>query len=90
MTSLACQSRWRLPTLLTIRVPPAVGPTTRVTTSVQRGPWDRVTVQIWPAQSAQASWPPPLGLNSETGLNALAERFSTTGLDENVVDSLAV
>lgn len=76
--------------VLTIRVPPAVGPTTRVTTSVQRGPWDRVTVQIWPAQPAQASWPPPLGLNSETGLNALAERFSTTGLDENVVDSLAV
>jgi hypothetical protein len=76
--------------VLTIRVPRDVGPTTRVTTNVRRGPWDQATVQIWPAQSAQASWPPPLGLNSETGLDALAERFSTGALDENAVDSLAV
>ncbi len=76
--------------VLTIRVPPEVGPTMRVTTDVRCGPWDQATIQIWPLQSEQASWPPPLGLNSEAGLNALAERFSTAILDENEIDSLIV
>lgn len=76
--------------VLTIRVPPEVRPSTRVTTNVRRGPWDKATVQIWPVQAALVSSPPPLGLNSETGLNAIAERFRTTILDENEVASLVV
>lgn len=76
--------------VLTIRVPPEVGPDTCVKTNVQRGPWDQATVQIFPTQSALASWPPPLGLDGEVGVNALAERFSTAMLDNNEVDSLIV
>jgi hypothetical protein len=76
--------------VLTIRVPPKVGTLTRVTTNVRRGPWDQATVQIWPAQSVQACWPPPLGLNSEEGLNAIAERFSTATLNENEIDTIIV
>lgn len=76
--------------VLTIRVPEDVGPKTIVTTGVRRGPWDRASLRIWPDQSVQLQWPPPVGLNGESGLDAFAERFSTTMLDENSVDSLAV
>lgn len=76
--------------VFTIRVPPNVGPTTRITTNVRRGPWDQVTVQVWPTRRRQASWPPAMGLNGESGLNSLAERFSTATLDENAIDSMAV
>jgi hypothetical protein len=75
--------------VLTIRMPQDVGPNTHVTTNVRRGPWDQATVQIWPVQSTQASWPPPSGLNGESGLDALAERFSTAALDEKAIDSLS-
>ncbi len=76
--------------VLTIRVPPSVGPSTTVTTNVRRGPWDRATVQIWPPKSTRSCWPPTIGLNSEDGLNAFAERFSTAKLDASAVDSLTV
>lgn len=76
--------------VLTIRIPLNIGPTTHVTTNVHRGPWDQITVQIWPIQTAHVNWPPPLGLNSEIGINALAERFSTASLDKNDVDLLAI
>jgi len=76
--------------VFTIRVPQEVSPTTRVTANVRRGPWDQATVRIWPAQSARTVWPPPMGLNGESGLNALAERFSTASLDDDSIDSLAV
>jgi hypothetical protein len=76
--------------VLTIRVPHQVGPATRVTTDVRPGPWDRVTVRIWPTQSAEASWPPPLGLNGQSGLDTLADRFSTSALDRDAMEILAV
>jgi hypothetical protein len=76
--------------VFTIRVPPEVGPSTCVKTNVRRGPWEQATIQIWPAKPAPVMWPPPLALNSEVGLDALAERFSTTILDENDVESLIV
>jgi hypothetical protein len=76
--------------VLTIRVPPDVGPTTQVTTNVRRGPWDQATVQIWPAKPIQTEWPPQLGLNSEWGIDALADRFSAALLDENELTVLAV
>ncbi len=76
--------------VLTIRVPEDIGPNTRVTTDVRRGPWDRTTVQIWPPRSTSVAWPPPIALNGESGLNALAERFSTTAQDSDAIDTLAV
>lgn len=69
--------------VFTIRVPSYVGPTTCVTANVRRGPWERATIKIWPNQPSPVAWPPALALNSEVGLNALAERFSTTMLNEN-------
>ena len=39
------------------------------------GPWSRLTVQVWPPSDG-ARWPPPMGLNGEPGLDALAERFA--------------
>lgn len=75
--------------VLTIRAPETIGPETLVTTDVRRGPWNELTVQIWPPREG-VSWPPPLGLNGELGLDALAERFSTTGRHRTEVDTLAV
>jgi hypothetical protein len=62
--------------VLTIRVPESVGPKTAVTTDVRRGPWDELTVQIWPPR-ATINWPPAMGVNGEDGLEMLAERFNT-------------
>ncbi len=76
--------------VLTIRLPEAVAPKTNVTTAVRHGPWDRATHQIWPNQRVQLRWPPPVGLNGGAGLDSFAERFSTTMLNEGLVDSLAI
>jgi hypothetical protein len=76
--------------VFTIRVPPEVGPSTCVTANVRCGPWEQATIQIWPAKTTPVMWPPQLALNSEAGLDALAERFSTTVLGENEVESLIV
>ncbi len=75
--------------VLTIRVPEDVGPETHVTTEVRQGPWSQLTVQVWPP-SAGARWPPPMGLNGEAGLDALAERFRTTDADRTEIETLAV
>ena len=76
--------------VLTIRVPEDVGPKTQVTTDVRRGPWDRATIQIWPSQSTLVTWPPSMGLNNESGLNTLSERFSTTTQDSGPIDILVI
>ena len=75
--------------VLTIRVPEVVGPDTQVTTEVRQGPWSQLTVQVWPPKVG-AHWPPPMGLNGEAGLNALAERFSTTNASRSEIEPLSV
>ena len=35
---------------------------------VADGPWDKLTIQIWPTEEKSVSWPPPLSLN--TGASA--------------------
>ena len=76
--------------VFTIRVPEDVGPATRVTTNVRPGRWDEATVRAWPTQSSPDLWPPAVGLNGETGLNSLAERFNTSMLDEKDLQELIV
>ena len=75
--------------VLTIRVPNDVGPSTRITMDIRKGRWPEATVQIWPTQS-RAVWPPPMGLNGESGLNLFAERFSTTSVGEDEIESLEI
>jgi hypothetical protein len=75
--------------VLTIRVPEHVGPGTEVTTEVRQGPWSQLTIQIWPPR-AGARWPPPMGLNGEAGLDALAERFRTVDSSRSEIQILAV
>jgi len=76
--------------VLTIKVPEQVGPNTKVTTDVRRGPWEQLTVRLWPTQETPINWPPPMGLNGESGLDALADRFSTSNQNRDEVDTLAV
>jgi hypothetical protein len=75
--------------VLTMRVPPEVGPDTLVTTEVRRGPWAEATLQIWPPREG-ATWPPSIGLNGEVGLNLLADRFSTTECGRDEIDTMTV
>lgn len=66
--------------VFTIRVPPNVTASTKVTTDVRRAPWEDVTVRVWPHRPPPLDWPPRKGLNGEKGLNLFAERFSVVGL----------
>jgi hypothetical protein len=67
--------------VLTIRLPGDVGQTTRITTNVRVGPWTQNSVQIWPIQSSEINWPPPICMDGENGLNAFSERFSTSSTE---------
>ncbi len=75
--------------VLTIRVPDDVGPETKITTHVRRGPWSELTIQVWPPRG-DIRWPPRLGLNGQTGLEALAERFSTSNQTVSEIETLPV
>jgi hypothetical protein len=74
--------------VLTMRVPEEVGSNTLVDTQVRRGPWSDATLQIWP--SGAASWPPPIGLMGEVGLNLFADRFRTSECGPDEIDMLVV
>ncbi len=76
--------------VFTIRLPRDVGPTTRVTANVRRGPWEQATIQIWPVQSTQVSWPPSSGFNGLVGLDSFAQRFAISAIDEDANDTLPV
>jgi hypothetical protein len=75
--------------VLTIRVPEDVGPTTKVTTDVRKGQWSDATVQVWPTRE-DLRWPPRLGLNGESGLSLLAERFATFDAPLGETEQLSV
>jgi hypothetical protein len=76
--------------VLTLRISVNLPPETRVTTDTRRGPWDAATVRIWPPHEERASWPPQIGLQGEPGLQALAERFKTSGLGPDEVQPIVV
>jgi hypothetical protein len=76
--------------VLTIRVPPSVTDHAMITTNVRAAPWRDSTVQIWPTQTSTIVWPPKSRLNGEVGLDLFAERFSTSGIDEKLLDELAI
>ena len=49
---------------------------TTITGDLRPGPWDQVTIQIWPIQSERVAWPASMGLSGELGLDAFSERWS--------------
>jgi hypothetical protein len=49
---------------------------TRITLRPCPGPWDQVTIQIWPIQSEQVAWPASMGLSGELGLDTFSKRWS--------------
>jgi len=67
--SLAIQTR-------TLRVRSAVPPNTTVTVAERTGPWNKLTLQVWPVHLEQVSWPAKMGFRGEAGLHELTERFS--------------
>jgi hypothetical protein len=49
---------------------------TIITGDLRPGPWDQVTIQIWPIQSGRVAWPASLGLSDELGLDTFSKRWS--------------
>jgi hypothetical protein len=61
--------------VLTLRTPSDIPETTRVTYDISDGPWGDVLVPVWPINNIPHKWPPPVGLRSESGIEALATRL---------------
>ena len=76
--------------VLTLRLPPEVPDSTTIRTSVRRGPWAEATIQLWPPSAVTLSWPPSTGLDGESGLDAVAERFTTRGLVDSELQPLSI
>ncbi len=49
---------------------------TTITGDLRPGPWDQVTIQIWPIQSERIAWPASMGLSGELGLDTFSKRWS--------------
>jgi len=47
-----------------------------ITGDFRPGPWDQVTIQIWPVQSERVAWPALIGLSGELGLDTFSQRWS--------------
>jgi hypothetical protein len=73
-TTIACDSV--AIQILALRVPASVQDLTRVTIQLREGPWEEVLVPVWPVPQCDPTWPPRQGLQAESGLRALADRFS--------------
>jgi hypothetical protein len=67
--SLAIQTR-------TLRVRSGVPPNPTVTVAERSGPWDQLTLQVWPVHLEQVFWRAGMRFRGEAGLHELTERFS--------------
>jgi hypothetical protein len=47
-----------------------------ITGDLRPGPWDQVTIQIWPVQSERVAWPASMGLSGELGLDTFSQRWT--------------
>ena len=70
--------------VFTIRVHDDVGPATRVTVDARRGPWQQLTLQIWPSQKTSVLFPAAMGLDGVEGIDLLAERFNTADSNADI------
>lgn len=62
--------------VLSGRLPEVVAPNPSMTADQRPGPWDRVTLRIWPVQQERVVWPASIGLSGEVGLEAFSKRWS--------------
>lgn len=66
-----------------LKLPISDAPNIAVTGHQNPGPWNHITLNIWPVQQEQVTWPPSIGLSSELGLQAFSERWSPIANDFN-------
>ena len=76
--------------VLTYKLPSSVALSANVTAEPKPGPWEQVTIPIWPAQLAPVAWPPSLGLSGELGIEAFSKRWSQSDKEEPTPRSAAV
>ena len=62
--------------VLSGKLPSSIPQSTTITGDLRPGPWDQVTIQIWPIQSERDAWPASMGLSGELGLDTFSERWS--------------
>jgi len=53
----------------------------QIISNLHSGPWDQVTLSIWPTQHEPIVWPPSIGLSGEAGLQAFHERWKSSQID---------
>lgn len=53
----------------------------QVISNLRSGPWDQVTLSIWPTQHEPIVWPPSIGLSGEAGLQAFYSRWKPGQVD---------
>jgi len=64
--------------VFSIKLPNTIPLDTTITADLRPGPWDNVTLQIWPPQQEQVIWPATVGLLGEVGLVTFCERWNPT------------
>lgn len=62
--------------VLSTKLPNSILVGTTITADVRPGPWDSVTLQIWPPRQERVGWPPSVALSGEVGLLTFGERWS--------------
>jgi hypothetical protein len=67
--------------VLSGNLPDAIAPSTTITADLRPGPWNRVTLRIWPAQRESVVWPASVGLSGGLGLETLSKRWSPSSAD---------
>jgi hypothetical protein len=62
--------------VLSGKLPDTVALSTNITADLRPGPWDRITLRIWPVQQERVVWPAFVGLLGEVGLVTFSKRWS--------------
>jgi hypothetical protein len=59
----------------TLRLPPSIPISTRVTTDLRAGPWEQCALGLWPGTRDSWTWPPDIGLAGEAGIKEFHSRW---------------
>jgi hypothetical protein len=61
--------------VLSVRLSESVPPSAKIFLNPKPGPWEEVTLRLWPAQQISADWPRSIGLSGEAGIQAFNDRW---------------
>jgi hypothetical protein len=62
--------------VVSIKTPDTIAQNINITTDLRPGPWDRISIRIWPLQQDRVIWPASMGLSGDLGLTKFSERWN--------------